>query len=664
MNRQKNPSLKRDTRLLPILVLIFINLIIGAITFQNYGDSLDELRFRGYAGQSLEAYKSVVNPSYTPYFGDDDLRYYGPAYGMGVALVVQILGIPNSSGLAGDIWHLACFITFQLALLCLYLVGRRWLSNWAAFGIALLFSTQPLLWGHAFINPKDSPFLTFFLASIATGLWMCDRAIKPSDNETFRYLSLSTVKANFVQNWQKMPQRSKKSALITSAVWLLSVLVLLIGIRVLNGWIAVIVQKGYIADPHSLVGRLFVRFAHHANVIPAENYIHKAQTLFRYLRNGYIIFGIILIIWLFRSAIPWSIHPPSKKEILAFIQQFGLSFTKPAVILAGIVLGLTTSIRILGPLAGLIVCLYASWRLGKKALSPVLAYAVIALIIMYLTWPYLWPDPFNHIVESFKMMSNFQWLGKTLFNGVYYLPSELPKSYLPVLLSIQLTEPVIALFVVGLAISVYSLVQHKNGELFGLALVWFFIPVFLMIFTQRPMYDNFRQILFLIPPVFLISGLALDIIFRFVRRKFVNSLIMILLILPGISNGLSLHPYEYIYYNSLVGGVKGAFRKYETDYWMTSFREAANFLNNTAQHDAKIVSWSGADLVGAYTRPDLIVEAANRNTYNLTGGYNYAVLSSRYGDNDIYPDENPVFIVQRDGSILAVVKHLSASASP
>ena len=37
---------------------------------------------------------------------------------------------------------------------------------------------------------------------------------------------------------------------------------------------------------------------------------------------------------------------------------------------------------------------------------------------------------------------------------------------------------------------------------------------------------------------------------------------------------VQLHPYEYIYYNRLIGGVTGADdRGYETDYWVTGYRE-------------------------------------------------------------------------------------------
>jgi hypothetical protein len=39
-----------------------------------------------------------------------------------------------------------------------------------------------------------------------------------------------------------------------------------------------------------------------------------------------------------------------------------------------------------------------------------------------------------------------------------------------------------------------------------------------------------------------------------------------------------LHPYEYLVYNSLVGGLGGASRRYDLDYWFGSMPEAINQL--------------------------------------------------------------------------------------
>ena len=39
-----------------------------------------------------------------------------------------------------------------------------------------------------------------------------------------------------------------------------------------------------------------------------------------------------------------------------------------------------------------------------------------------------------------------------------------------------------------------------------------------------------------------------------------------------------LHPYEYLHYNPLVGGIEGASRRYDLDYWFGSMPEAIHRL--------------------------------------------------------------------------------------
>jgi hypothetical protein len=50
---------------------------------------------------------------------------------------------------------------------------------------------------------------------------------------------------------------------------------------------------------------------------------------------------------------------------------------------------------------------------------------------------------------------------------------------------------------------------------------------------------------------------------------------------------IRLHPYEYLYYNPVVGGLYGASRLYVTDYWVNIMPEAVyqleQYLNRTEQ---------------------------------------------------------------------------------
>jgi hypothetical protein len=69
----------------------------------------------------------------------------------------------------------------------MFLLARKFVGVWGANFTALLYGTQPLLWGHAFMNPKDLPFLTLFLGAIILGinltdnLYRIDRDRQPSN---------------------------------------------------------------------------------------------------------------------------------------------------------------------------------------------------------------------------------------------------------------------------------------------------------------------------------------------------------------------------------------------------------------------------------------------------------------------------------------------------
>ncbi len=72
------------------------------------------------------------------------------------------------------------FFTFVAGIYAFYVLARRWMSVWASFAATLLFAAQPVFWGHAFISPKDIPFLSAFLISLVLGLRMAD--LQPTIN--------------------------------------------------------------------------------------------------------------------------------------------------------------------------------------------------------------------------------------------------------------------------------------------------------------------------------------------------------------------------------------------------------------------------------------------------------------------------------------------------
>jgi len=303
------------------------------------------------------------------------------------------------------------------------------------------------------------------------------------------------------------------------------------------------------------------------------------------------------------------------------------------------------------------VILYLAFTLGQQSLPVIVAYVVCATVTMFFTWPYLWPNPIGHWMDSLVLMVNFPWPGHILFNGRFYNPEKLPISYLPTLLNIQLTESLLILIYIGFIVLVFSiLVRRLKLDFFLVVVVGALLPLIGLILSRATMYDNFRQILFLIPPLILLGGLALNSIFSVLRPVALRLTLLLILAFPGIYAIIRLHPYQYVYYNSLIGGTAGALRRFELDYWFTAYSEAARWLNKNVPADARIGGDGPTYLLEPYLQPGLKLQDIN----NTDKQVDYFISTSRYNqDLTSYPDAKVIHSIERDGAILTVIKQLS-----
>src|SRR5512135_1983559 len=118
--------------------------------------------------------------------------------------------------------------------------------------------------------------------------------------------------------------------------------------------------------------------------------------------------------------------------------------------------------------------------------------------------------------------------------------------------------------------------------------------------------------------------------------------------LPGIAAGAWLHPYEYVYYNALVGWTGGIERRYENDYWFTSVCAAARYLNSVAGDGTRI--GVTADVVKplflrcADKKFVVLVERVEVSQINA----DYSLVPTRYDDDlDYFRKMNVIAFVGR-----------------
>jgi hypothetical protein len=100
-----------------------------------------------------------------------------------------------------------------------------------------------------------------------------------------------------------------------------------------------------------------------------------------------------------------------------------------------------------------------------------------------------------------------------------------------------------------------------------------------------------RHFLFVIPAIAALAGIGLD---RVMTALATRSRLVAAGGLAAVTAGLvwngvilvRLHPYEYLFYNPVVGGLQGASRRYDLDYWFASMPEAIGVLEAYLRHAA------------------------------------------------------------------------------
>ena len=662
---------------LPLLILLTASLLIGILTIHDYGESWDEYNFYNYAEESLSAYAGIFQPDYKLEFHDPTLRYYGAGFLMFIVQTAKLF--PN--WVISDVGHLLTFFVFQIGITLLYFLSRRWMKSRAALGVSLLFASQPLFWGHAFFNSRDIPFMVGFIATIYFGLQMSDSLIAMPKRETPPKVDVNPI---INSDWQKLSKRMRSLLPVANLIGFIAILAFSIFLS--SYWL----EKG-LPNTDTTSAR------------DLDIYLRPLLAKF-WAAMSFFALNIFLLAGLYLPFMPrlkkylWEVELKPIYELLKSL------LLNKKLHIASFALGLTVAIRIMGfAAAGLVGVLHLLraketrllqsdiiatsrkkeiFRSMKEKISELLVYGLLSLPVVYITWPYIWGEPLLRLAITLKVMMRFPWPGQILYDGGLHYANLLPWHYLPKLISLQLTEPVLFLLLLGTLALLYAKFQkifkfssaettlktapkgqiiffenRFSYELPLLAILWFLLPLVAAIITHPYIYDNFRHVFFTLPPIFLIAGLGIEIIFNKISKPLFQYLLLCLFILPGIIGGVKLHPYEYIYYNQFIGGTEGAFRQYEMDYWGTALRETAEFVNENIEKDAKIVVWGPATVLWRYARPDLNIYDFRQE--ELPNENFYVVISSRVNrDLLVYPDVLPIYILEKNGAVLAVLKYI------
>ena len=603
-----------------ILFVAGITVAIGLTLADDYGPSFDETSTAAYGRETLSAYLQLRAPEDS----QGILRHYGPFFAASEA-VKKIGGFANSNWLPGAIGHFTFFLSLPIAMVSLYYLAERWTTPIVALIATLLFGTQPLIFGHAFINPKDLPFLTFFLASVALGVRMAQKSVRRGmwfgsdlkEDELDRSGLWDAVVHFGIARWRLFA--ALLLALLGASAFAAELLAFqqlflpsfLDLVRMAHGQIA-----------WGPISNLFTMIAERSAEQSAEAYVSKAAVLYEAIQRPLTVIAfipaIVLLIILLRPA-------------LRMLRPRGLF---GAVLIAGACLGLATSVRVVGPFAGVLVSTLVVYRSRRGSIAPLVLYWSTAGIVAYLTWPYLWGAPIERFLQSVEVMRNVEWEFPVLFRGVLHDGSSLPRYYLPFIYGVQLTLSAIVLGAIGAFVVVRKWISTRSLQAEQvMTAVWILLPLSFTVLFRPAMYDNGRHYLFILPPVFLFASLGMYALNKVLRNRSVRVALAGIILLPGVLGIIRLHPYQYIYYNSLVGGVRGAYRLYELDYWETSLKESLEIVNEIAPPNSSVYINGPWENIWEFAREDLRLYDPPENAFDPN--QTQYVMASTRGSEDV-----------------------------
>jgi hypothetical protein len=270
-----------------------------------------------------------------------------------------------------------------------------------------------------------------------------------------------------------------------------------------------------------------------------------------------------------------------------------------SIVLFGLLLGAALGIRVLALLlvgyAGLAVAARAlhmqssSWRerldvFARSALALIPAF-VIGYAIMIFAWPWAGLSPLNPI-RGLVDFGNFHYEIRTILDGQVYEMATVPRWYVPAYLLIKL--PLVLLAGAGIALVMLAArwrdIAHGNRA-FETALVAFaaVFPVLCEVIEKGPAFTGLRHFLFVVPMLAALAGIGFDAMLSRLRAwrpqaAMAGVAVLAAAMLWNTTKLVRLHPYEYLFYNPLVGGLQGATGRYATDYWVNIMPEAVERL--------------------------------------------------------------------------------------
>jgi hypothetical protein len=214
----------------------------------------------------------------------------------------------------------------------------------------------------------------------------------------------------------------------------------------------------------------------------------------------------------------------------------------------------------------------------------VLAGAFIGICIIAISYPVIWQNPYEFF-NGIHYMGKHPWSGCTLTNGLCLEAQDLPSSYIFHWLVVKL--PVFALLTLVFS-PLILLKLNAHNKKWGLTVTLFLVlqvifVIVLLIAKEVALYDEIRQILFLVPLIFVASASIL-----FYLNKVLAMTAISFSAIFFIADNIKIFPYQLAWFNE---GARLSVinNQYEADYWGTGLSKLAKQVRKKSSEFPKFV---------------------------------------------------------------------------
>jgi 4-amino-4-deoxy-L-arabinose transferase-like glycosyltransferase len=347
------------------------------------------------------------------------------------------------------------------------------------------------------------------------------------------------------------------------------------------------------------------------------------------------------------------------------------------VVACGVALGAALAVRPGGmPLLLLIVACAAAPLLrepgGVRAVAPrALAALALAWVVMVLPWPWAHESPLAGPLRAMAVALSFPKTFPVLFEGQVRPSDLLPRHYLAKYVLITTPPALLALAALGLGRALRRQLREPLGEpsrTLGVLEAWLLGPLLLPFVLRPNVYDGMRHVLFTLPALALFAAFGAQGALARARSGWPRRAaapLLLALCAQALPSLVRLHPYQMTYFNAFVGGVAGAQGRYETDYWLASYKEAMEWI------DRRVAEAPGGrlrilvaidrfawDCAAHYLAPGVEMTAASDVGRGgpVPEPFDYYVATTRYGAHRSYAASPIVHSVGRDGAVFTVIR--------